>query len=196
MRGDIEGAVALYRQPDGAAADGPNAAYHLARLLARHGRDDEAIEVMRAHADTCPGEDSVLHPLAELCLDRGRARDGLAHLDDLKARRGGEEAWDLFRIRLPLITADAGGDEAVQQARAHPEGDTRYAAADSARVLHDAGRTEEAVALLDRHLPANRSDLAGYLVDLGRIHDAVALLQHDHRPSAWSSAPWSSEPQF
>ncbi|MFD8693657.1 hypothetical protein [Kitasatospora purpeofusca] len=63
-------------------------------------------------------------------------------------------------------------------------------------MLHDAGRTEEAVALLDRHLPANRSDLAGYLVDLGRIHDAVALLQHDHRPSAWSSAPWSSEPQF
>ncbi|MFD4907556.1 hypothetical protein [Kitasatospora purpeofusca] len=178
------------------AATGGQPLEFLARLLARHGRGDEAIEVMRAHADTCPGEDSVLHPLAALCLDRGRPHDGLAHLDDLKAERGGEEEWDLFWIRLPLVAAGAGVDEAVGQARAHPEGDTAYAAEHIARMLHDAGRTEEAVVLLDRHLPANRSDLAGYLIGLGRIHDAVALLQeHDHRPPArWS--PWSSEPPF
>ncbi|MEK2493994.1 hypothetical protein WN990_31040 [Kitasatospora purpeofusca] len=195
-QGDVEGAVALYRRTGGGTAHVPYAAYHLALLLARHGRGDEAIEVMRAHADTCPGEDSVLHPLAELCLDQGRPHDGLAHLDDLKAERGGEEDWDLFWIRLPLITAGAGVDEAVGQARAHPEGDTQYAAEHIARMLHDAGRTEEAVVLLEQHLPANRTDLAGYLIDLGRIHEAVALLQeHDRRPPArWS--PWSSEPPF
>ncbi|MER7757776.1 hypothetical protein ABTY15_38040, partial [Kitasatospora sp. NPDC097643] len=128
---------------------------------------------------------------------RVEIRGGLAHLDDLKASRGGEEEWDLFWIRLPLIAASAGADEAVDRARAHPGGDAPYAAEHIARVLHEAGHPEEAVALLGRHVPAHRSVLANYLIDLGRIDDAVALLQQrDPRPPARWSGPWCSESPF
>ncbi|MFI9366710.1 tetratricopeptide repeat protein [Kitasatospora sp. NPDC053057] len=196
-RGDVEGAIAVYRQALDPVADDPNAAYGLAQLLGRHGRGDEAIDVMRVQADARPGEDWILHTLADLCLDQGRPEVGLAHLDDLKARRGGEEEWDLFWMRLPLIAAGAGVDEAVEQARAHPEGDTWYAAEHVARLLADAGRTEEAVAVLDRHVPAHRHDLAGYLIDLGRIDDAVAVLQQrSPRPPEPSPGPWHDEPPF
>ncbi|MER7770555.1 CDC27 family protein [Kitasatospora sp. NPDC096140] len=196
-RGDVEGAVAVYRQAADPAAGDPNAAYALAQFLVRHGRGDEAIEVMRAQADARPGEDWILHTFAELCLDQGRAQDGLAHLDDLKDRRGGEEEWDLFWMRLPLIAARAGVDEAVEQARAHPEGGTWYAVAHVAWLLAGSGRTEEAVAVLDRNAPAHRRDLAGHLIDLGRIDDAVAILrQHDPRPPARRTGTWHDEPPF
>ncbi|MFD9061873.1 hypothetical protein ACFVZ3_10160 [Kitasatospora purpeofusca] len=196
-RGDVEGAVALYRRADGTVAGGSNAAYELAQLLARHGRGGEAVDVMRAQADARPGDDWILHTLAGLCLDQGRPRDGLAHLDDLKAARGGEEEWDLFWIRLPLIAAGAGPDAALRQASAHPEGDSAYAAEHIARMLHNAGRTEEAIGLLDRHLPANRADMAGYFISLYMTDHAVELLQqHDPRPTGQWNGTWSSEPPF
>ncbi|MET9617159.1 tetratricopeptide repeat protein [Kitasatospora indigofera] len=195
---DVEGAIAAYRQAAGPAAQNPNSAFGLARLLARHGRGNAAIEVVRIQADARPGEDWILHTLADLCLDQGRPADGLAHLDDLAAARGGEEEWDLFWMRLPLIAAGAGVDEAVERARAHPEGNTSYAAEHIAALLAGAGRTEEAVAVLEQHACANRHDLAGYLIDLGRIDDAVNLLQQTSpRPPATSTAGlWQDEPPF
>ncbi|MEV5546583.1 hypothetical protein AB0L35_10740 [Streptomyces sp. NPDC052309] len=76
---------------------------------------------MSHQADACDGDDWILHNLSDLYLDQGRPEDGLAHLDALAAARGGEEDWDLFRIRLPLMAACDGVDEAIEQARAHPE---------------------------------------------------------------------------
>ncbi|MGW2540368.1 hypothetical protein ACWC5I_05705 [Kitasatospora sp. NPDC001574] len=196
-RGDVEGALALYRRADGSVVGGSNAAAELARLLARHGRGGEAVSVMRALADARPGDDWILHTLAGLCLDQGRPEDGLTHLDELKAARGGEEEWDLFWIRLPLIAACAGPDAAVRQAAAHPEGGSAYAAEHIAQVLHDAGRTEEAIGILDRHLPANRADMAGYFISLGLVDHAVDLLQrHVPRPTGQWSGSWSSDPPF
>ncbi|MET7543917.1 hypothetical protein [Streptomyces sp. NPDC005507] len=87
----------------------PSSAFELARLLARHGR---AIEVMRVLSGARNGDDCILHTLSELRLDQGRPADGLAHLDALAAVHGGEEDWDLYRIRLPLIAARDGVDEA------------------------------------------------------------------------------------
>ncbi|MFE6053946.1 tetratricopeptide repeat protein [Kitasatospora sp. NPDC056446] len=181
-RGDVDGAIAVYRRENGPAAGDPNQAFALAELLARHGRGDEAIAVMRAQADTRPGEDWILHPLADLYLVHGRPAEGLASLDALATLRGGEEEWDLYRLRLPLIAARDGVDEAVDRSRAHPEGATSYAASDTARLLADAGRTEEAAAVLEQHARTNRHDLAGYLIDLGRVKEALALLQHTEPP--------------
>lgn len=80
-------------------------------------------------------------------------------------------------MRLPLIAASEGVDEAVARARAHPEGSTSYAAQPIAALLGGSGRTEGAVAVLEQHAHASSHDLAGCLIDLGRIDDAVAALQ-------------------
>ncbi|KUN75598.1 tetratricopeptide repeat protein [Streptomyces griseoruber] len=196
-RSDVEGAIAAYRQADGLVAHDPNSAFEVAQFLARHGRGNEAIDVMRLQADIRNGDDWILHALSELYLGQGRPEDGLAHLDALAAARGGEEYWDLYWIRLPLIAARDGVDEAIAQARCHPESATWYAALHLAELLVGAGRTEEAVAVLRPHAPANRHDLAGYLIDLGRIEEAVAVLHQDRpRPPQPSATAWSDEPPF
>ncbi|MGW4697823.1 hypothetical protein ACWEO1_36210 [Kitasatospora cineracea] len=197
-RGDIEGAIAVYRRDELPTTGHPNAAHAHARLLARHGRGEEAIAVMRARADLRPGEDWILHALAELCLEQGLPTEGLAHLDALAALRGGEEEWDLYWIRLPLLAALDGIDAAVQQARAHVEGDTWYAAEHIARLLADAGRTEEAVAVLEQHPRTGRRDRAEYLIDLGRTAEALALLQHASPPPTPipTADPWADTPPF
>ncbi|MET7897173.1 tetratricopeptide repeat protein [Streptomyces mirabilis] len=193
-RGDVEGAIAVYRRAGRSSVCRGNMTVHLAQLLARHSRGDEAIEVMRALAGGA--DDWILHVLCTLCTDAGRPEDGLAHLDALKARRG-EEEWDLFWIRLPLLAACDRVDEAIERARAHPEGGTSYAAPHIAKLLAGVGRTEEAVAVLRPHACANSHELAGYLIDLGRVEEAVAVLRQDKsRPPQPSTTAWSAEPPF
>ncbi len=196
-RGDVEGVIAAYRQADRPVAHDPNWAFELAQLLARHGRGDEAINVMRVQADARNGDDWILHTLSDLYLDQSRPEDGLVHLDALAAARGGEEDWDLYWLRLPLIAACDGVDEAIAHARAHPEGTTWYAAAHIAELLAGAGRTEEAVAVLEQHASANSHDLAGYLIDLDRVEDALSILQRrTPRQPELSGGPWHDDPPF
>ncbi|WP_093872118.1 lipopolysaccharide assembly protein LapB [Streptomyces sp. TLI_105] len=194
-RGDVEGAIAAYQQADRPGAHNPHSAVELAQLLARHGRGSEAIEVMRLQADARHGDDGILHVLADLCLAQGRPEDGLAHLDTFATARGGEEDWDLYWIRLPLIAARDGVDEAIARARSHPEGATWYAAPHIAELLAGAGRTEEAVAVLEQHASRNSHDLAGYLIDIGRVQDALTILRQRalRRPELWEG-PWYDEP--
>ncbi|MER5377416.1 hypothetical protein [Streptomyces sp. NPDC002553] len=152
---------------------------------------------MRRQAAVHNTDDWIVRTLSDLYLELSRPEDGLVHLDALAAARGGEEEWDLLRMRLPLMAACGRVDEAIERARAHPEGDTWYAASYIAEVLAGVGRTEEAVAVLRPHAPANRPDLAGYLIDLGRIEEAVAVLHQGRpRPPQPSSTAWSDDPPF
>ena len=197
-RYDVEGAIAVYRQSGDSQDFRGHGTVWLAEILARHGRGGEAVDVMRDLAEAHNGDDWILHKWCNLCLDQGRPEDGLAHLDALAAARGGEEDWDLYWIRLPLIAARDGVDEAIVRARSHPEGGTSYAAPHIAELLAGAGRIEEAVAVLEQHAPANSNDLAGHLIELGRVNDAVVLLQQ--RDSAPVSPVWtgslSDDPPF
>lgn len=68
-------------------------------------------------------------------------------------------------------------EEAIERARAHPEGRTCYTAWSTAELLADAGRTAEAVAFLQRHSAADSGILAWHLIGIGRVKDAVALVQ-------------------
>ncbi|MFJ3229191.1 hypothetical protein ACIPJS_38385 [Streptomyces sp. NPDC086783] len=199
-RGDVEGAIAVYWHDEVSPIRRIHDPVLLAGLLSRHGRGDEAIAVLRALVDSPGGaEDWIVDTLCTLYAEHGRAEAGLAHLDALKARRDGEEGWDFFRMRLPLM-ADCGLlDEAIEQPRAHREGDTWYAAWSLSDLLAEAGRGVEAVAVLEQHPAFNSSVLAQRLIDLGRINDAVRVLQN--RPSAEPvDDPWdgtcSNEPPF
>ncbi len=196
-RDDVEGAIAAYRTFGATPSGMWHVAVPLSELLVRHGRGNEAIEVLRAHTEH-DAEDWLVHTLCTLYADHGRSREGLAHLDAIKARRDGKEDWDLFQMRLPLM-ADCGLlDEAIELTRAHPEGDTRYAAWALSDMLDKAGRTEEADAVLAQHPAVNSSLRAERLIDLGRIQDAVRLLQQPIRKPttpAWDGA-YSTEPPF
>ncbi|WP_256341779.1 hypothetical protein [Streptomyces sp. TLI_105] len=199
-RGDVEGAITAYRT-FAEESDGMwHVAVPLSELLVRHGRGDEAIGVMRTLTDGPGGaEDWIIHTLCTLYADHGRARDGLAYLDALKARRGGKEDWDFFRIRLHLMAGLGLLNEAVEQARTHPEADTWYAAWSLSDLLATAGRAEEALAALERHPACNTSLRAERLIDLGRIEEAVQVLQQRPRPAP-ADDPWagthSTEPPF
>ncbi|WP_327412264.1 hypothetical protein [Streptomyces sp. NBC_01233] len=170
-RGDVAGAVEVYREH--AERYWWYAPALLAELLARHGRSAEAIEVVRALNSA---EDCTVDLLCRLFAAEGRAEEGLAHLDALKARRGKEE-WELFRLRGPLLAACGGLDEAVRESLAHPEGRSRYALEDLAHLLAGAGRPEEAVALLEEDRLEHQQALGPLLVELGRVEEAVALLR-------------------
>ncbi|WP_327264016.1 hypothetical protein OG444_23430 [Streptomyces sp. NBC_01232] len=190
-RGDVAGAVDAYRNHAGEGL------WHrsilLAELLARHGRGAEAVEVLCALNSA---EDWILDPLCELFAAEGRAEEGLAHLDALKARRGREE-WELFRLRGPLLAACGRLDEAVAEAGAHPEGGRPYARESLALLLADEGRPEEAVALLEADRLEQQWALGPLLVELGRVEEAVTLLRTP-RPQVQPPQPtgYSDRPPF
>lgn len=188
-RGDVAGAAEVYRPHLEHGLGHPR--FLLAQLLARHGRGGEAIGVLRAR-DT--SEDWTLDQLCGLFAAEGRAEEGLAHLDALKARRGKEE-WELFRLRGPLLAACGRLDEAAEQARAHPEGGSKYAVEELACLLAGHGRPEEAVSLLETDRMAHRRTLAPLLVELGRIDEAVTLLRLPEPPRP-SGSDYSDCPPF
>lgn len=176
-KGDLDGAIEVYRNPGDSAPRRFNGTAYLAELLKRHGRGDEAIEVMRALADSPGGhEDWIIHTICTLYADQGRAEDGLAYLDAFE-RPDGILEWEFYWMRLPLLVACGRRDEAIEQAKAHPEANASYAADQIAALLAEAGRWEEAVELLAANAPASTTSRAEYLIELGRIAEATALCQ-------------------
>lgn len=132
-------------------------------------------------------EDWIVDMLCTHYADQGHAAEGLTYLDSFKTRRG-EEDWDFFRMRLPLMVAGGLREEAIEMAQAHPEGGTWYAAWSIAELLADAGRTEEAVATLEQQESGNSSILAWNLIDLDRVSDAISVLQRPKPGAAWQAS--------
>ncbi|GGJ56129.1 hypothetical protein [Streptomyces brasiliensis] len=64
-------------------------------------------------------------------------------------------------------------------------------------LLAETGRTEEAVAVLEPHVPTNCGSLVGHLIDLGRVKDTAALLQQrksEPVASAWTGTLSTAPP--
>ncbi|MER7339163.1 tetratricopeptide repeat protein [Streptomyces sp. NPDC000075] len=176
--GDLDGALAVYRQPNDSPASPSHTAHALAALLVRHGRVDEAVEVMRTLADSPDGaDDSVVDMLCTLYADHGRVADGLAYLDTRTARHDGQDETESLRLRLNLLAADGRLDEAIDLVGEHPEGGTWATAWTLSDLLAEAGRTGEAVAVLEARGAAHSTLLAGHLIDLGRVEEAVRILR-------------------
>ncbi|MFJ9692132.1 tetratricopeptide repeat protein [Kitasatospora sp. NPDC101183] len=174
-RGDVEGLVAFSRGTEEGSYARDLAAAHLAALLARQGRHGEAIEILRAAADAPDGAAKwIVAQLCRLYGHQGRLEEGLVLLDTVRSSWEDAEE-EIFWYRLELLAACGRIDDAVEEVRRHPEADRRYAVTRLALLLAEAGRTEQAVAVLEQGAPDLLGWRAGYLLDLGRIEEAVAV---------------------
>ncbi|MFC3576677.1 tetratricopeptide repeat protein [Streptomyces yaanensis] len=187
------------------AADGsPNAAWCTAELLRKHGRVDEAIEVLRAAARR-GADDWIIHELGELLVGQGRADEALAVVDDIAGRLRGDMGAELLLERVRLLAACGRHGQAVAELRAHPEADGWYMAKRLAELLAEAGRLDEAVAELRPGIEdgRNRQLMAKLLIRQGRAEEAVTTARVTRPTTAtWGSTsddaddPWSTEPPF
>ncbi|MCW8381874.1 hypothetical protein [Streptomyces justiciae] len=188
-------------QPFVEAQWGRNAVWKRAELLKAGDRFDEAIETLRGCAD----DECILPELCTLLIERGRAADGLAIIDDL-AREDGGMSEDVFLWRVRLLAACGRDEEAVAELRAHPEADAWYMADELAELLTEQGRLDEAAEVLEA---SDRTGmrLAEIRIMQGRIEDAVTLLSEPEPkpvvvPGGWGNKatdpddPWSTEPPF
>jgi thioredoxin-like negative regulator of GroEL len=172
-QGRVEEAVAVL-SPFAAKGD-RNVAGALADLLARHGRADEAIEVLRPVAMADP--ECLIRQLCTLLIGQGRPDEALAVIDDIAAQ-GRLNPFDLRMERIEVLIECGRTEQAITDLRADPGADAGYARVRLAELLADAGRLDEAVAVLR---PARerwiRSLLAKLLTRQGRPEEAVAVMR-------------------
>ncbi|MFB6942897.1 MULTISPECIES: hypothetical protein [unclassified Streptomyces] len=83
----------------------------------------------------------------------------------------------------------ASSNEAIAQARSHPEGATSYAAPDISGLLAGAGRTEEAVTVLEQHASASSHDLAGLTLHPNAADLLMSSSAMPHAVSSSTSGP-------
>jgi tetratricopeptide (TPR) repeat protein len=155
----------------------PNAAAVLAEMLTRHGRVDEAINMLRPVPKAMGGDPEwVIHMLCSLLVEQGRADEALATIDDLAAHHGG--MWIELHLERTDVLARCGRiEQAIAELRDHPVAGAWYVTTRLADLLVDAGRPEEAIAVLragDRTVMST-TNLAKLLIRRGRVKEAVEL---------------------
>ncbi|WP_344502309.1 tetratricopeptide repeat protein [Dactylosporangium maewongense] len=168
------------------ATDGsPNVAAALAELLTRHGRADEAIEVLLPVPRLMGGDPEwLVGILGKLLVERGRADEALAAVDDLAAHYGG--MWiELLFERVEVLARSGRVEQAIAELRAHHEGGTWYGSSKLADLLVLAGRPGEAIRTLESIDGSawTAARLAVLLVDQGRVEEALALFAPDEAPA-------------
>lgn len=175
--GDVEGAVDALRPI--ADRHSPHAAIMLAELLARHGREDEAVAVLRpAPGAMIDPVDWVLRTVWTLLVGLGRVEEALAAVDEAADRAGDMSPFELFCERAWALSLAGRAGQALTELAARSESGTSSGRLLHADLLVAAGRADEAIALLEpaRGTPGVPDRLARLLIEDGRAEEAVALL--------------------
>ncbi|MEV4138393.1 tetratricopeptide repeat protein [Dactylosporangium sp. NPDC049742] len=172
--GLVHHAVASWLGPVTAAALNRNAAWLLADLLARHGRVEEALAVLRPAASADP---ALVRPLCLMLIGQGRPDEARAAVAEIVA----EGRPDPVTLRLEWIEALVAcgrHEQAIAELRADPEADGGYARERLAALLACHGAPDEAIAMLGPDPVGNdRLLLAKALIRAGRPQDAIAMLR-------------------
>ncbi|MER7540726.1 hypothetical protein ABTX77_39050 [Streptomyces sp. NPDC097704] len=160
-----------------------------ARLLGEQGRQADALEMLAPYLTT--GWWTAVEAAAELLEGWGRVDEAI-EITRVRMEAGHPLALESY---TRLLARHGRAEEAFSLLRPHI-GQSSLAVA-LVDVAAAAGRTEEAIAVLEQHPSANRHDLAGHLIDLGRTEDALAVLQRrTPRMSELPGGPWHDDPPF
>jgi len=189
---DPPAALAAYQKAFELSGGAPELALPVARELHRMGRLDEA----KAQAELAVAADpaAASEVLASIALARGDADTALALM-----RRAGR-AKEAFRRDLGLLLAQSGRTQEALEVLQPLSSQSAEPATLTvmAHALADAGRTDEATALLDRALAADAHNAAAHellgTIDLGlrkpeeaRAHLQQAVALNPRLPAAWNS---------
>jgi arylsulfatase A-like enzyme/Tfp pilus assembly protein PilF len=189
---DPPAALAAYQKAFELSGGAPELALPVARELHKMGRLDEA----KAQAESAAAADpaAASEVLASIALARGDADTALAMM-----RRAGR-AKEAFRRDLGLLLAQTGRtQEALEVLQPLSSQNAEPATLTvMAHALADAGRPDEAVALLERALAADARNAEAHellgTIDLGlrkpeeaRAHLQQAVALNPRLPAAWNS---------
>jgi arylsulfatase A-like enzyme/Flp pilus assembly protein TadD len=189
---DPKATLAAYQRAFELSGGAPELALSVAGELYKLGRLDEA----KAHAEIALAahSDGASEMLASIALSRKDADTALAMM-----KRSGK-ATEVFRRDLARLLTESGRTEEALQVLAPLNGTAVDPATLNAQalVLSDAGRHEEAAALLEKVLAADAKNTRAHellgMVDLrlqkpqeARVHLEKALAINRKLPSAWNT---------
>jgi len=189
---DPPAALAAYQKAFELSGGAPELALPIARELHKMGRLDEA----KAQAESAAAADpaAAAEVLASIALARGDADTALAMM-----RRAGR-AKEAFRRDLGLLLAQSGRTQEALEVLQPLSSQSAEPATLTvmAHALADAGRPDEAVALLERALAADAQNAEAHellgTIDLGlrkpeeaRAHLQQAVALNPRLPAAWNS---------
>lgn len=181
-RGDLDAALATLA-PFAAADHHHQVTY--AKLLLKADRLPEATELLVALDDAFP-PGAGLRLLCAALADRGQYDQALALIDDA-AERNAAMTFGLLKLRTTVLAARGDLGLALAELSVHPQAASVAGALHIAELLADAGRRQEALAVLDPHSTDATAALerAKLLVLLGRPEEAVevALKRTPKRPA-------------
>lgn len=158
------------------ATDHPNHRSTLVDLLARQGRIDEAVEVGRPTFEyyDCGNH---LHWAVDLLVDDGRPEQALKLLDERSAEYVKEHSYSVRSMRLLLLAKAGRQEEAIAEAVTLPPEEHWDKDTTIAGLLEEAGRVDEAIALLRSSAESGAPlELAELLIRQGQPVEAIAIL--------------------
>ncbi|MBE1500414.1 hypothetical protein H4696_007514 [Amycolatopsis lexingtonensis] len=148
--GDIDGAIAIYD-----LVEGSGARLRTARLLARHGREDD----LRALAQA--GEAYAIRELADLFFEEGREHE-------LRALAAESDRYEPQDLLVKLLVREGRHDEAISVYSSLIEAGLTYRGRDLVELLAELGRDQELLDLAEKGDEWAEKALAELLAAQGR----------------------------